>query len=113
MAKAKTKAASEKEALAGMMKKTAAKAKKEPKPTNQQGGKNVVIRSVSLSPAADVAMKQLGADLTLKVGRHVSASSVVRALLERCTRDAKLLAQVTRAIEAELNEGVFCRGRRH
>jgi len=76
-----------------------------PKPTAPQ----LIVRSIALTPAADEMIARLMDTARDRIGRKVSASSVVRALLEYCDRKG-LDAKIHAAIEAELNAGTVVWG---
>jgi hypothetical protein len=64
----------------------------------------LVVRSVALTPAAQVTLEQLIAQASAAIGRKASASAVVRALLAWAEQE-HLGAELVRLIAAELQTG--------
>jgi len=78
-----------------------------PKPAAPQ----LVVRSIALTPAADEMLTRLMEAGKERAGRKISASAVVRALLEFCERKG-VEEKIYSAIEAELNAGTVVWGGR-
>jgi hypothetical protein len=96
--------------LTQLMRTSEAQAKPKPRANlPKQAPPPLVVRSIALTPAADETLARLIESARRRVGRKVSASSVVRALLEYCDRKG-LDARIHAAIEAELNAGTVVWG---
>jgi hypothetical protein len=67
-----------------------------------------VIRSLTLTPAADIALHQLGQEASDELGWKVSSSAIVRALLQQAKQQGPQWARDTLfpLIEKELESGV-------
>ena len=76
-------------------------------PASQQ----LVVKSISLTPAAEEVLTRLMQETRTRIGRKVSASSAVRALLDHCDRN-QLYEIIGSGVEAELNAGSVIWGSR-
>jgi hypothetical protein len=67
-----------------------------------------LIRTVSLTPVEDKALRQLSQEASDFIGRTISGAAIVRALLRQATTQgaAWARAQLFPLVEAELSRGV-------
>ena len=67
-----------------------------------------VIRSLTLTPATDEVLQRVSQDASDFVGRTVSSSAVVRALLRHAEQQGAqwIAARIFPLVEAELSSGV-------
>lgn len=99
--------------IAELMRASEAEADAKPRMTTPAppASARLVVKSISLTPAADDTLERLVRATHERVGRKVSASSVVRALLDYCERE-QLDDTIAVVIEAELNTGSVIWGSR-
>jgi hypothetical protein len=76
-----------------------------PKKTKPREKPAFVIRTFSLMPADNRILRGLSQDATDALGRTISESAIVRALL-RLAKQQQLASQLVTLVEAELNAGV-------
>jgi Arc/MetJ-type ribon-helix-helix transcriptional regulator len=101
---------SKKSSLGELMKKSAAQAPAAPRKVSSVEQPRLVVRSISLTPAASASLDALISEASTRAGRKVSASAVVRALL-RLAEQRRLSGPVATQVEAELNTGEVIWGR--
>lgn len=102
----------QRKSLTQLMRTSEAQAKPKPRANlPKPAAPPLVVKSIALTPAADQTLARLVETARKRVGRKVSASSVVRALLEYCERKG-LDDKVHAAIEAEVNAGAVVWGSR-
>lgn len=100
----------QRKSLTQLMRTSEAQAKPKPRANlPKASAPKLVVRSIALTPAADDTLARLIDTAGERVGRKVSASSVVRALLEFCERKG-LDTKIHAAIEAEQNAGTVVWG---
>jgi len=97
--------------LAELMRSSEAEAQAKPRMNVPAAPAQLVVKSISLTPAAEETLARLMQASRSRIGRKVSASSVVRALLDHCERH-QLDDVIADAIEAELNNGSVIWGSR-
>ncbi len=97
--------------LASLLKKTKEEAEEVPRKAAPREPLPLTVRSISLSPSTTEILDGLMADSAKKLGRKVSASAVVRALLRGTEGGAFAAQEVAKLIEAELNTGEVIWGR--
>jgi hypothetical protein len=96
--------------LGTLLKKAASEAPAAPRTRPAAEQPPLVVRSLSLTPAASTALDSLIEAASARTGRKISASAVVRALL-RVADQRGLASQVLAQVEAELNSGEVRWGR--
>lgn len=67
---------------------------------------SMVVRSVTLSPAADRVLDEFRKSVSFDLGRRVGRSAVVRALVRRAARDIENAEEeIAREVDAEIQSG--------
>lgn len=100
----------QRKSLAQLLRSSEAQAKPKPRANlPKPPGPQLVVKTISLTPAADETLARLMDTARDRVGRKISASSVVRALLDYCTQKG-LDEKIHATIEAELNAGTVIWG---
>lgn len=106
----KTKTKPQRRSLSQLLRTSEAQAKPRPRANLPRStAAQLVVRSIALTPGTDEMLSRLMDTARTRLGRKVSASSVVRALLDYCDRKG-LDEKVHAAIEAELNAGAVVWG---
>src|SRR5712691_2223973 len=71
----------------------------------------LVVRSLTLTPAADATLQRLSGDASDYIGRKVSGSAIVRALLRQAEQQGST-AQLFPLLEMELTSGEVVWGKK-
>lgn len=103
--KPRAKSSSGHKSLGDLMRKSAAEAAPVPRKLVVADQPPLVVRSISLTPAASSALDNLIASGSGQTGRKVSASAVVRALLRMVENQPQLSEAVMAQVQAEINSG--------
>jgi hypothetical protein len=96
--------------LGDLLRKAKAEAAPAPRKLSRAKEPALVVRSLALTPAADATLQRLSAETSARIGRKISGSAIVRALLRQAEQQDST-ARLLPHLMLELSSGAVVWGK--